>query len=110
MMQNISEEEVELLHRYVCEGVGDPKRLKLLYLVADRPYNVTELTEALDVSQPTVSHHLRILRERGLVNADRDGTSIYYSLADPRILQAMDIMRSFVADLLAERAKVLNNA
>lgn len=103
--QNISEQEIELLHRYVCEGVSDPKRLMLLYLVAERPRNVTELTEILDVAQPTVSHHLRILRERGLVNTERDGTSIYYSLGDPRILQAMDIMRSFVADLLAERSE-----
>ena len=107
-MTNISETEMELLHRYICEGVGDPKRLKLLYLVAERPQNVTELTEALDVSQPTVSHHLRILRERGLVRTARDGTSIYYSLGDPRILEAMDILRSFVADLLSEKASVLN--
>jgi DNA-binding transcriptional ArsR family regulator len=105
----ISEDEVALMHRYICEGIGDAKRLRLLYLVAERPHNVTELTELLDVTQPTVSHHLRILRERGLVNAERDGTSIYYSLADPRILEAMDILRSFVADMLLEKANVLNN-
>ena len=107
-MQPITEEEIQLLHRYICEGVGDPKRLRLLYLVAEAPRNVTYLTEALDVSQPTVSHHLRILRERGLVTTERDGASIYYSLADARILQAMEMLRGFVADLLAEEAKVLN--
>ncbi len=104
----ITEEEIALLHRYVCEGIGDPKRLMLLYLVAERPHNVTELTEVLDVAQPTVSHHLRILRERGLVTAERDGTSIYYALADPRILKAIEIMRSFVSDLLRERANVVS--
>ena len=108
--QPISDEEITLLHRYVCEGVGDPKRLMLLYLVADHPCNVTELTQALDVSQPTVSHHLRILRERGLVIATRDGTSIYYSLGDPRILEAMDIMRSFVTDLLTQNAAALTQS
>ena len=105
--QPINDEEITLLHRYVCEGIGDPKRLRLLYLVAERPCNVTELTEALHVSQPTVSHHLRILRERGLVVATREGTSIYYSLGDPRILEAMNIMRSFVTDLLTQRANAL---
>ncbi|MGC9521143.1 MAG: ArsR/SmtB family transcription factor [Anaerolineae bacterium] len=104
----ITEEEIALLHRYVCEGIGDPKRLLLLYLVAERPHNVTELTEILDVAQPTVSHHLRILRERGLVTAERDGTSIYYALADPRILEAIEIMRTFVSDLLRERANVVS--
>lgn len=107
-MHPITEEEIQLLHRYICEGVGDPKRLRLLYLVAEAPRNVTQLTGALDVSQPTVSHHLRILRERGLVTTERDGASIYYSLADARILQAMEILRGFVADLLAEEARVLN--
>jgi len=101
-MTPISEEEILLLHRYVCEGIADPKRLMLLYYVAERPRNVTELTELLDVAQPTVSHHLRVLRERGLVNAERDGTSIYYSLGDPRILEAMNILRSFVADKTQE--------
>ena len=107
--QLISDEEIILIHRYVCEGVGDPKRLRLLYLVAEHPCNVSELTETLHVSQPTVSHHLRILRERGLVTATREGTSIYYSLGDPRILEAMNIMRSFVADLLTQRANVLTH-
>ena len=98
----ISEDEVALMHHYICEGIGDAKRLRLLYLVAEQPRNVTELTELLDVTQPTVSHHLRILRERGLVNAERDGTSIYYSLGDPRILEAMNILRSFVDDKIQE--------
>ena len=106
---SITEEEIALVHRYVCEGIGDPKRLMLLYLVSQRSCNVTELTEALDVSQPTVSHHLRILRDRGLVVAERDGTSIYYSLGDPRILEAIEIMRGFVADLLKDRANVVNH-
>ena len=102
IIQTISEEEVALMHRYICEGVGEPRRLRLLYLVAEHPRNVTELTELLDVTQPSVSHHLRILRERGLVNAERDGTSIYYSLGDPRILEAMNILRSFVDDKIQE--------
>jgi DNA-binding transcriptional ArsR family regulator len=104
----MTEEEIILFHRYVCEGIGDPKRLRLLYLVAESARNVTELTQALDIGQSTVSHHLRILRERGLVTAERDGTSIYYSLGDPRILDAIEILRSFMADLLTERASVVS--
>ena len=107
-MPPMTEEEIILFHRYVCEGIGDPKRLRLLYLVAERARNVTELTQALDIGQSTVSHHLRILRERGLVTSERDGTSIYYSLGDPRILEAIEILRSFMADLMKERASVVN--
>lgn len=102
----ISEEEAHLIHRYICEGVGDPHRLRLLYLVGDHPCSVSELTAALEIAQPTVSHHLRILRDRGLVVSRREGTTVYYSLGDPRILQALDMMRGFVAEMLAERASV----
>ncbi len=108
MTQLISEEEVRLIHHYICEGIGDPKRLRVLYLVAERPRNVTELTEALGVSQPTVSHHLRILRERGLVTAHRERTSVYYTLSDPRVLEAIELLRQVVVDLLTARANVLN--
>lgn len=105
----LTEEEAILLHRYICEGVGDPKRLRLLYLVAERPRNVSELTEMLGVSQPTVSHHLRILRDRGLVEARKEGTAVYYFLSNPRILEALDMMRAIVAQFLAEGAQVLGN-
>ncbi len=106
-MPTITEEEAALLHRYICEGVGDPKRLRLLYLVAEQPCNVSDLTNLLGVSQPTVSHHLRILRDRGLVEARKEGTTVYYSLSDPRILEALDMMRAIVAKFLAEGAQML---
>jgi len=101
------EQEVLLLHSHICEGLGDPKRVLILYLLDERPRNVTELTAALGVSQPTVSHHLKVLRDRGLVRAERDGTSIYYSLADHRIIEALDILRTMLADLLAHRASLM---
>jgi len=107
-MSTISEDEAVLLHRYICEGVGDPKRLRLLYLVADHPRKVSELTELLGVSQPTVSHHLRILRDRGLVEAHKEGTTVYYSLSNPRILEALDMMRAIVAQFLTTGAQVLS--
>ncbi len=101
------EQEISLLHAHICEGLGDPKRVMILYLLAEQSRNVTELTEALDVSQPTVSHHLKLLRDRCLVKAERDGTSVYYSLADHRIIDALDIMRQMLADILTHRASLM---
>lgn len=109
-MPSITDEEIALFHQYVCEGIGDPNRLKLLYLVAERPRNVTELTAMLGVTQPTVSHHLRILRERGLLIAERKGTSVYYSLSDSRIIDAMEILRGFVADLIRAQAHAVGSS
>ncbi len=102
------EQEISLLHHHICEGLGDPKRILIFYLLADGPCNVTELTDALGVSQPTVSHHLKILRDRGLVRAERAGTSIYYSLADARIVEALELLRSTLADILTQRANLMS--
>jgi len=104
------EQEVALLHAHICEGLGDPKRVLILYLLSTGPHNVTEITDALGIPQPTVSHHLKVLRSRGLILARKDGTAIYYSLADSRIIQALDLMRTMLADLLAQKAGLLEHA
>lgn len=104
------EREVHILHAYICEGLGDPKRVLILHLLSDRPHNVTELTETLGVSQPTISHHLRILRDRGLVVAEREGSTVVYSLADHRIMEALDILRAVLADVLSRQAGLLANS
>ncbi len=109
-MKNVTarlEQEMKLLHSHVCEGLGDPKRVLILYLLADHPRNVTELSNALNIPQPTASHHLKVLRDRGLVRSEREGTSVYYSLTDHRIIAALDIMREMLADILSHRASVM---
>jgi len=99
-------EEVNLLHAQICQGLADPTRILILYFLADSPRYVTELAETLEVKQPTVSRHLKVLRDRGLVTATREGNTVYYALRDRRIIQALDLLRAVMADILAERAKL----
>jgi ArsR family transcriptional regulator len=109
-METSLPEEVNLLHAQLCQGLADPKRILLLYALAEGPRRVTDLAEALDLPQPTVSHHLKILRDRGLVAAEREGTAAYYSLTDERVIEALDMLRSIMADLTARRADLLASA
>ncbi|RAJ61874.1 DNA-binding transcriptional ArsR family regulator [Streptomyces sp. Amel2xB2] len=65
------------------KALGDPVRLRLLSLIASRQGGeicVCELTPAFDLSQPTVSHHLKLLRQAGLIDCERRGTWVYYWL------------------------------
>jgi len=63
------------------EAVGDETRLKILKLLSQHDaLCVCEIQQAFDVGQPTISHHLRVLREAGLVEVMRRGTWAYYSL------------------------------
>lgn len=97
-------EEVNLLHAQICQGLADPTRILILYFLADNPRYVTELAEMLKVSQPTVSRHLKVLRDRGLVTATREGNTVHYALRDHRVIQALDLLRAVMGDMLTEQA------
>lgn len=63
------------------KALADPVRLRLLSLIASHEGGeacVCDLTGPFDVSQPTISHHLKVLREAGLVGSERRGTWVYY--------------------------------
>lgn len=98
--------ELQLLHNRVCRAIGDPKRLMILYALADGPCYVVELAERLDFPQPTVSRHLNALFQGGLVLKDRRGQSVYYSLSDERIIQALDLMRGLLRDRIEAQARL----
>jgi ArsR family transcriptional regulator len=100
------EQEIYRLHSRLCAGLADPKRVLLLYALSESPRSVSELAEALQLPQPSASRHLKILRERGLVIAERQGQSVFYKLFDRRILQALDLMRGVLADILANQASL----
>lgn len=103
----ISSEELDLLHANICQALGDPKRIQILYALNEQPTNVNDLAALLETPQPTISRHLGVLRQRALVNAERTGTTIVYSLADPRIIQAIEIMRGLLRDLLEQKAQAV---
>ncbi|WP_328861238.1 ArsR/SmtB family transcription factor [Streptomyces sp. NBC_00306] len=66
----------------VFKALGDPVRLRLLSMIASRGESgevcVCELTPAFELSQPTISHHLKLLRQAGLIDCERRGTWVYY--------------------------------
>jgi ArsR family transcriptional regulator len=100
------EQEVRLLHKRICYALGDPKRILLLYALAKGSLCVNELVNVLDVPQSTVSRHLGILRARGLVSTERQGTSVYYTLTDQRVIEVLDLLRAILASQLAAEASL----
>ena len=100
------ESEIRELHAQICQALADPTRIMLLYALAESPKNVGELASEVKLSQPNVSRHLKVLRERGMATATRDGANVVYSLADKRVIKALDLMREVLADHLAQRAQL----
>jgi len=102
--------EIELLHDRICSALGDPTRIAILYLLAERELFVNEISDALDIPQSTASRHLRVLRERNLVGTDRQGTAVQYSLTDERIIHSLDLMRGILAEQIQNEAAITGSA
>ncbi|MEV4049893.1 metalloregulator ArsR/SmtB family transcription factor [Amycolatopsis sp. NPDC049688] len=80
------DQAVELSHLF--KAMADPVRLRLLSLIASHDGGeacVCDLTDAFDLTGPTISHHLKVLRESGLITGDRRGTWVYYRV-HPEVL------------------------
>ena len=73
----------------VFKALGDPVRLRLLSMIASRGEGgevcVCELTDAFTLTGPTISHHLRVLREAGLIDSQRRGTWVYYWIVPAKL-------------------------
>lgn len=99
--------EVTQLHANLCSAISDPRRILLLYAIHDQPRNVSRLAEIVEISQPAASRHLNLLRERGLVEPHREGSSVIYTLTDPRLITALDLLRDVLFKRLEDRAGLL---
>ncbi|MEW5954362.1 MAG: metalloregulator ArsR/SmtB family transcription factor [Bacillota bacterium] len=84
----------------LCKALGEPTRLKILRLLAVRPMYVCELNVVLDMSQPRISQHLRVLKEAGLLGETREAQRIFYSLDLEGLKKRLgDLMRFFIVDM-----------
>ena len=108
MVTQTLKQEITALEADFCFALSDPTRIFILYALNEKSLNVTELTTELGIPQPTTSRHLKVLRERGLVYTERQGTVITYHLADDRVIQAMDLLRAAMRDRLTQQANLVN--
>ncbi len=100
--------EIVRMHAELCSGISDPNRIAILYALSESPCNVSALTERLQLPQSTVSRHLRILRNNGLVNYERVGREVIYELSDERVIQALELLRHVLNDRLSVHSQLLS--
>ncbi len=101
--------EMEELVSNMCMALNDPKRLMVIWALSNGAYSVNELSALLSSPASNVSQHLAILRTRGLVDTERQGNSIYYSLRHPKIVDAIDILRGVLRDEVSRRTGIVTN-
>ena len=71
----------------IFHALSDKTRLKILELIKDKEYCVTHICEQFDMTQPSISHHLDILKRSGLVKSDKKGREVYYKYIETTIVE-----------------------
>jgi ArsR family transcriptional regulator len=95
----------------VFKALGDPVRLRLLSLVASHENGeacVCDISPTFDLSQPTISHHLKVLREAGLLDCERRGTWVYYWVVPAALQQLSSVLGA--ADPTADSHRLVTSA
>lgn len=107
MLDTPPEEMLFDLHAEVCQALADPKRLRIIAILRRGEMTVSALAGALGLPQANVSHHLAILRRLGLVVPRREGAQVFYSIANPKVVQACELMREVLLETIESRGSLV---
>lgn len=94
------------LHASICQTLANPKRLEVIDRLRDGEKSVTELAEAMKISQANLSQHLAVMRQKGIVATRREGLNVYYRLSNSKITKACDLMRQVLLEHLEAGAEL----
>lgn len=87
--------------------LAEPLRLRILQILRNGEKNVTELTAALETTQPNVSKHLRVLQEAGFIGRRQSGNNAYCYIADESVFELCDLVCTALQARLSEHARLL---
>ena len=90
LIEQIVDKNIVKLESRFFKALADEKRIKILKLLSLRRMCVCEIMIALSLTQPTASHHLRILDNVGIVKSEREGKWTFYSIANPKVVEILE--------------------
>lgn len=107
MREKGTEEKILKLHADLCKMLSNPTRLKILENLREGEKTVSELVDEIGVRQANLSQHLAELRKRNLVNSRKEGTNVYYNIANEKITKACDLVKEVLFDQLSENRELV---
>jgi ArsR family transcriptional regulator len=84
----------------VCKTFSNAKRLEVLNLLKEGEMTVSDITRALGTTKANTSQHLTVMRMRGILKTRRDGTNIYYRIANEKLINACSLMQDALAQIM----------
>jgi ArsR family transcriptional regulator len=109
-MNKNMEEKIFQMHAEVCKSMANPTRLKIMNLLREGEKSVEELKRRLGLNKANLSQHLAVLRQRKIVTARKAGLNVYYSVANPKMIKACDILREVLFEQLQEGDRLVRDA
>jgi ArsR family transcriptional regulator, virulence genes transcriptional regulator len=106
MNENDIDIEVLNLQAEMCQALSDPKRLHIIKELRGGERTVGELTETLGIKQSNTSQHLAVLRKIGVITPRKEGNTVYYRLAHPKIAEACDLVHEVIAEQLKNGQRI----
>ena len=104
----ISNREIFDVHAEFCKTLANSKRLIIIRALRNKERTVSDFARLLDLPIANVSQHLKALRDRDIVVTRKEGQKVYYSLSDPRLVDACDLIRKIIVDLNKRRGKMID--
>ena len=104
-----NQKELYKLHAEFCKFMGNPIRIEILFLLGEKEMCVDEIASAMGIKVPNISQHLAVMREKGVVEVRREGTKMYYTLANPKTLQACIIMREAMVEQMEKQFDMIKS-
>ncbi|RJP49488.1 MAG: ArsR family transcriptional regulator [Anaerolineaceae bacterium] len=97
------------LQAELCAAMGNSVRLQIVHLLREGPKRVNGIAEELGIGQATISRHLAVLRNVGILSAQRQGTDMIYQIVNPKITDICETMREVLAERESQRSEILQN-
>ncbi|MGO9015628.1 MAG: ArsR/SmtB family transcription factor [Dissulfurispiraceae bacterium] len=94
------------LQAEICKILASPKRIEIITALKDGEKTVSEIIEVLGIPKANASQHLALMKVKGILNSRREGVNVYYSIANPKVIQACGLMREVLSDIMVERGKM----
>lgn len=103
------EDQIYHYHAEMCKVFSHPKRLELINLLRDGEMNVSDLCRALGLSPGNLSQHLAMMRERRILVSRKEANMVYYRIANPRLLEAFDLLREILFEQIRRDAALIES-
>ena len=101
------EDQIYAYHAEMCKVLSHAKRLELINILRDREISAGELGERLGLTPANLSQHLTMMRERHMLTSRKEGNVVYYRIANPRLLEAFDLLREILFEQIRQDAALI---